>query len=454
MPEKYRRIREIGRGGMSFVFLAEHIEKKTPVAIKVLKKEILHDQEYIRRFFREARIIAQLNHPHIIKIIESNFQDNEFYIITEYVENGDFRSYIFSDHLTLIQKLEIIVKITHALIHAHEKGIVHRDLKPSNILLHADFTPKLCDFGIATVLWGQESRLTRTNEVMGTIDYIAPEQKENSKNVDFRADLYSIGVIVYSLITGIKPQGAFLAPIEICPYIPKALNSITMKCLQPEPAKRYKSTINLYNDLSAVCKLLRENPFQPSDFYSGELKKNLKQILLEMKSSSIHQKIKLKKIFLEQVDKNDEKLLLEYLQDSEGLIKETIIEGLGKIKSKNSCQFLIDLLSNSYYNKSAAKALGEIECLEAENKLIDLLVMNNDFSHIAMLPLAKLNSKASAKYLIKFLKTQTHKWILMEGIHALSLMTDHKAQNYLSFISLNHQDADIRSFAKKLIRRI
>lgn len=212
MNKYYKRLREIGKGGMANVYLARQMSSNKLVAVKVLKDIVLYDDDYIKRFFREARITAKLTHPNIVGILESNYSEGLCYIVTEYIDGGDLRGILKNFDISLRRKLEVINKVIKALDYAHQQGIVHRDVKPSNILLTKTLEPKLCDFGIATALWGQESRFTRTDETIGTIDYIAPEQKESSKDVDFRADLYSIGVLLYQVVTGRKPQGRSRLP--------------------------------------------------------------------------------------------------------------------------------------------------------------------------------------------------------------------------------------------------
>jgi len=484
MNDNYKRIKEIGKGGMATVYLARDIAYDRLVAVKVLKTSTIPDKDYIKRFFREARLTSQLDHPNIIKIIESNFTEGIFYIVTEFVEGGDFSKFMAVRvspspySLGLKKKLTILNKVLSALDYAHKNGIIHRDVKPSNILLTRELEPKLSDFGIATALWGQDSRYTRTDEIVGTMDYIAPEQKENSKNVDLRADLYSIGVIMYQLITGRKPMGAFPPPKKACPSIPEQLDNIVMKCLQPLPIDRYKNASNLSLEIGQVLSQL-DPAFKPkiangkaksTGTYLSSTSNNGDQtrisnhasetfnfMLEKLKKGSITEKLNIKNRFIDSIDQNHETILLELINDkrTEGFLKETVILALGKIKSKKACPFLIELLDDPYYNKMAAEAIGEIGCSEpeAEKKLFDILLTQSETSYIALVPLGKLNSIKSINLISQYL-TNRHTWIREMALDALALIHDKKVRAHIENSAQKDPDAVIRGKAKKILWRL
>jgi tRNA A-37 threonylcarbamoyl transferase component Bud32 len=493
----YKTIRQIGKGGMSTVYLAREAAGNHLVAIKVLKTNSTSDSAYIRRFFREARITAQLEHPHIIRVLESNFdqKDGHFYIVTEYVAGGSFRTLLQPPGSELTQKLSILHKVLLALHYAHEKGIIHRDLKPSNILLTKKLEPKLCDFGIATALWGQESRLTRTNEIMGTMDYIAPEQKESSRDVDHRADLYSMGVILYQSITGRRPQGAFPPPQKLYPAIPDPLDDLVMKCLQPHPVDRYKSARNLADALFPVIEEIKKKGIgpvflrslagpgavvdtsehethvgppggsvpvpaaSPPDSPGLEPPVDIGHLLEILKGGSIAEKLAAKPKFLGVVKEEHQEGLIKWLISAEGFLKETLIEACGQLKLKKSCTHLIELLNDPYYNRMAAAAIGDIGCAEAEEKLFKLLLAHGSNSHVALLPLGKLNSIKSIDLISQYLADR-HTWVRELALDALALMDggegsgNEKIIKHLEPVSTNDGDAGIRAKAKKILWRL
>lgn len=485
MENDYKRLREIGKGGMATVYLAKQINTNQLVAVKILKEESASDLEFVKRFFREARITAQLDHPNIIRVIESNYSAGTSYIVSEYIDGGDLRTLMNDRKITLRKKLRVINKIVDALDYAHQQGIVHRDIKPSNILLTKTLEPKLSDFGIATALWGQESRLTRTTETMGTMDYIAPEQKESSKSVDFRADIYSMGVILYETVTGQKPRGAFLPPKSVNPSIPEKLDACIIKCLQPWAYKRYKNTHHLYEELESILVQMEINeqksaPAAPGGVTQTGFKKDdtshertviknrpeeqtpgFREIVTRLKDGPITQKLSDRSRLLEIVRREHEDELIRLLSDPEceGVLKETVIEALGKIKSVKSCPDLIELLSDPYYNKMAANAVGEIECKEAEYKLFNILISNSANSYIALLPLGKLRSTKSVKEMARYLKSP-HDWIREMALDAMALVAgdltgddEDKIVGYFENVSRQDANAHIRARAKKLLWR-
>ncbi|MCP5048782.1 MAG: protein kinase [bacterium] len=473
----YKTLRQIGHGGMSTVYLARQIPQNRLVAVKILKSATLSDPGYIKRFFREARITAQLDHPNIIRIIESNFSHTEglFYIVTEYIDGGNFRHFQQQPGIGLQEKLRVLHKVLLALDYAHKRGIIHRDIKPSNILLTKKLVPKLCDFGIAAALWGQESQLTRTNEVMGTMDYIAPEQKESSRNVDGRADIYSIGVILYQLITGRKPQGAFPPPRDIVPFISPKLDQMVMKCLQPLPADRYKNAHNLADELfRSLDNLGNPGTIKPPASKGPGTQRDTKTEILrpeddavsidtmieKLGNGTIAEKLGVKPRFIKAVGEEHQQKLSRLLPEADGFLKETLIEVLGKLKSQETCSYLIELLSDPYYNKVAAAAIGEIGCTGAEEKLFKLLLTHGENSYIALLPLGKLNSIRSVDLISGYL-TDRHIWVRELALDALALMDDpdpegkgnDKIAGYLENISSNDANVTIRAKAKKILWR-
>jgi serine/threonine protein kinase len=479
MEKDYKRLREIGKGGMATVYLAKQVASNRLVAIKILRNESTSDREYVRRFFREARITAQLEHPNIVRVIESNYSEGLCYIVTEYIDGGDLRRLIPDCKIDLRRKLQVINKVINALDYAHQQGIVHRDIKPSNILLTRDMEPKLCDFGIATALWGKESRLTRTTESMGTMDYIAPEQKENSRDVDFRADIYSIGVILYETVTGQKPRGAFPSPKSLASSIPDRLDTCIMKCLQPWPYKRFKNTQNLFGELESILiqmdnrapsplpatarEIIRENTSRDVTVIKDDkqqVEPGFTEIIRLLKDGPLTQKLSLKSKLLEIVDTGHEDELMKLLVGSEcvGVLKETVIEALGKIKSDKSCPYLIELLNDPYYNKAAANAIGEIGCKEAEYKLFSILISNSANSYIALQPLGMLQSVKSVREIAKYLKNP-HSWIREMALDAMAKIAgspdadNSKIIDYFEDVSRMDVNADIRARAKKILWR-
>lgn len=251
----------IGVGGMAVVYKAYDSIDDRIVAVKILKDEYLANEEFRRRFKNESKAIAVMSHPNIVKVFDVSFGDRLQYIVMEYVEGITLKEYI-EEHGALDWKeaLFFVIQILKALQHAHDKGIVHRDVKPQNIMLLEDGTIKVADFGIARFSHG-ETR-TMTEKAIGSVHYISPEQAKG-EFTDEKADIYSVGVVIYEMLTGKLPFDAESAvsvalmqvnkepvlPRTINPDIPVGFEQITMKAMQKNPRDRYQSAAELLLDL-------------------------------------------------------------------------------------------------------------------------------------------------------------------------------------------------------------
>ncbi len=203
----------LGQGGMGAVYKARQPGLDRLVALKILPRQS-SDPGFAERFTREARTLARLNHPNIVAVHEFGQTHGLHYLILEFVDGPDLRRVERSARLTPRQALEIIPQICAALQFAHDEGVVHRDIKPENVLLDKKGRVKITDFGLAKILGRepQDRRLTGARDVMGTPHYMAPEQVEHPQEVDHRADIYSLGVVFYEMLTGELPLGRFAPP--------------------------------------------------------------------------------------------------------------------------------------------------------------------------------------------------------------------------------------------------
>ncbi len=244
----------LGRGGMGAVYKARQRELDRLVAVKILPPEVSRDPAFAERFNREARAMARLSHPNIVALLEiSRTADGLIYFIMEYVDGVNLRQTIQAGHMEPAQALAIVPQICEALQFAHDEGVVHRDIKPENILIDKRGRVKIADFGLAKLL-GQESvdhGLTATQQVMGTPRYMAPEQMEGTKSVDHRADIYSLGVVFYELLTGELPVGRFAPPSKKV-EIDVRLDEVVLRALEKEPEKRYQHASDVKTEVEHI----------------------------------------------------------------------------------------------------------------------------------------------------------------------------------------------------------
>jgi eukaryotic-like serine/threonine-protein kinase len=266
----YQLIRRLGAGGMGTVYEARHIRLETRVAIKFLRPELAFSEEMLARFHREARAASQLRHPHIVEVVDINrTEDNLHYIVQEYLEGEPLSAVLERQGtLELARGAYLLAQVCDALAAAHGKGIVHRDIKPENLfVIRPDGREliKVLDFGIAKV---QEPRtqLTQAYQVMGTPDYISPEQAASAGEVDFRSDIYSLGVVAYRIFTGRLPyevENAALAldavrvkdptpPRARRPDLPPTVEALIVRAMQRDPAARFATMLDMKHALLAL----------------------------------------------------------------------------------------------------------------------------------------------------------------------------------------------------------
>jgi len=243
---------ELGRGGMGAVYRARHRKLDRKVAIKVLLPE--HDgPEFAERFEREARALAKLDHPNIVGVQDIGEAGGLYYLVMDYVDGADLRRLINDGELAVKDALTWVPQICDALQYAHDHGVVHRDIKPENVLVDQDGQVRIADFGLAKVLTreGQDVTLTRTQQGLGTPHYMAPEQVASAGEVDHRADIYSLGVMLYELLTGELPIGRFQPPSRKSEAA-KELDDVVMKSLESDPARRYQSAREVKEQIRGV----------------------------------------------------------------------------------------------------------------------------------------------------------------------------------------------------------
>ncbi|QSQ25864.1 protein kinase [Pyxidicoccus parkwayensis] len=242
----------LGRGGMGEVWLARQQSLGRTVAVKLLPPRLAKDPEFVTRFEKEATALAALNHPHIVQIIDRGVAGEHYYFVMEYVEGRSLREAMAAG-LAPQQGLKLLLSVARAIECAHDKGIIHRDLKPENILLDSRGHVKVADFGLAGIQ-GPDSRLqlTATAVAMGTLNYMAPEQRRDAKNVDGRADLFSLGVMLYEVLTGELPLGRFKLPSSKVPGLDPRVDTVVERLLETEPEARYATAGELGTALEAM----------------------------------------------------------------------------------------------------------------------------------------------------------------------------------------------------------
>ncbi|HZY40581.1 MAG TPA: serine/threonine-protein kinase, partial [Anaerolineae bacterium] len=267
----YQIMAQLGSGGMATVFKAYHAALDRYVAIKVLHPAFKQDPNFLTRFQREARIVAKLDHPHIVPVYDFSEANGQPYLVMRFIAGETLKARLSAGALMLAEVRRVIKPVADALAYAHGQGVLHRDVKPSNILLTPEGDVFLADFGLARIAQAGESTLSQ-DSLLGTPQYISPEQAQGQSDLDARTDVYSLGVVIYELLVGRVPYQAdtpyavihdhIYAPLplprSIKPDFPEAIERVLLKALTKDRADRYASVSELWsaferavNDLSS-----------------------------------------------------------------------------------------------------------------------------------------------------------------------------------------------------------
>ncbi|MEQ8677074.1 MAG: protein kinase [Aggregatilineales bacterium] len=259
---QYKIVAQIGAGGMASVYQAYHARLDRHVAIKVMHPNMLNDPGFHARFEREARIVARLEHPNIVSVYDFEEYKNQPYLVMRFVEGQTLKDKLRDGMLSPSETLTLMTHLADALTYAHKRGVLHRDLKPSNIIIDADGTPYLTDFGLARIAGAGESTMS-ADVMLGTPQYISPEQAKGGTDIDARTDVYSFGIMLYELLTGSVPYRGdtpysivhdhiytpLPPPRAINPEMPEAAEQVLIKALAKQPKDRYDTPTELMNDL-------------------------------------------------------------------------------------------------------------------------------------------------------------------------------------------------------------
>ncbi|MBN2134426.1 MAG: protein kinase [Acidobacteria bacterium] len=284
---KYEIIGELGKGAMGMVYRARDSVLGRLVALKTMLEGVDKDEEMLKRFLIEAQAAAQLNHENIITIYDLGHDDQTYYIAMEFLDGDDLKHIMLTQELSLPEKLNIILQICKGCEYAHNKGVVHRDIKPANVMLLKTGKAKLMDFGIAHMA---SSDMTKTGMIIGTPDYMSPEQVMGKK-IDNRSDIFSVGIILWEMMTHKKPFTSesittILYKIAHEPLpsfeelnldVPIEIETVIMKAVEKEQEKRYQSMSEMIKDLEAVIDLYGEKKMATQPALQGEIVKLIEQ---------------------------------------------------------------------------------------------------------------------------------------------------------------------------------
>lgn len=248
----------LGKGAMGTVYRGRQLSLERAVAIKLMSSDLVSQPEFVLRFKREAAALASLSHPNVVSIIDQGNIGDHWFFVMEFVDGPTLRRLLTQRSLGLSQALDLAVQVGRGLDYAHGKGVVHRDLKPENVLLASDgsgrYVAKICDFGLADILYSNRSyvNLTGSRISMGTVNYMAPEQRQDAGRVDQRADVFSYGVLLYEMFTGELPIGRYAEPSKRNRSLDRRVDPVIMRALEMDARRRFPRVREVVDVLDQV----------------------------------------------------------------------------------------------------------------------------------------------------------------------------------------------------------
>ena len=327
--DRYQIIKTLGEGGMANVYLAHDTILDRNVAVKVLRGDLANDEKFVRRFQREALSASSLSHPNIVEMYDVGEDDGQYYIVMEYVDGMTLKQVLKKrGHLSVTEVVDIMLQVTDGMAHAHDAYIIHRDIKPQNIMILSNGMIKITDFGVATAL--NSTQLTQTNSVMGTVHYLPPEQA-NGKGSTIRSDIYSMGIMMYELLTGLVPYKGDNA-VEIAlkhlkeplpsvrkfnSSIPQSIENVIIKATAKNPKNRYTDARAMHEDLKTALDESRQNekryvyPYPENDLEETKvLDKELEPLKKETPKKKKTKEIEDEEDFLDEKKKGNKRLFV------------------------------------------------------------------------------------------------------------------------------------------------
>lgn len=334
ISDRYQIIKSIGEGGMANVYLAYDTILERNVAVKVLRGDLANDEKFVRRFQREALQASSLSHPNIVEVYDVGEDNGEYYIVMEYVEGKHLKGLLKKrGKLTIPEVVDIMIQVTSGLTVAHDSYIIHRDIKPQNIMILDNGLVKLTDFGIALAM--NSTQLTQTNSVMGSVHYLPPEGA-SGKGATLQSDIYSLGILMYELLTGKLPfRGETAVEIALkqlkepmpsirkeIPDIPQSIENIILRATAKNPKNRYADAREMHDDLLTCLDESRKNEIKISlkypeiDLDDGKMLKLKNENLTKKESDEIIAK----RITQKDINKNQNKSIVILLSIFTGII--------------------------------------------------------------------------------------------------------------------------------------
>lgn len=464
--DNFYLVEPIGSGGMSDVFLAINPKTREKRAYKILGKRVTQYSSAYARFIREVDIIRALSHPNIIRIMDNGVLEDCYYYSMEFMPGGNLNRLLKRGRISVKAAMRLFIPICDAVACAHEKGIVHRDLKPSNILLNGSGEPIISDFGIAKVLDIQKTTLTRSGEILGTIAYLAPEQRCSSKNVDRRADVYALGAMLYEMLMGFPPLGKFPWPADVHANFNNSLQMILERCLAREPEERFQHAgilrveIDKCQEFSNGKSRETRHISLSKDFSARDVQTvcPVKTDRIEtwfsiLRNGTTRERLGTVREMVETINPSEAKAILKLYSGEGDRVRWGLIRAFGDLKIKSAVPLILSDLESPFHTECAIEALGKIGMDEAYDAISEHILKHPESAIFALLPLAQTGKHRSAKFIRHYLN---HEMAVLRqaAIRALRVVPSEESLRALKEQLEVERDDKVRTSLLQVVRSL
>ncbi len=455
-------VEHLGSGGMASVYLALNPRTQEKRAIKVLTRRATAPSLVYARFLREVEIIRSLTHPNIIRMLDSGTLDDCFYYMMDFMPGGSLADRLKRGRLLLQHMLDLFAAICDGMAYAHDRNIVHRDLKPANVLLSEAGEPVVSDFGIARDLDTRSASLTKTHEIMGTMAYLAPEQRIDAKHVDRRADVYALGAILYEMIQGYPPLGRFPWPGETQSGYPQSLQRILEKCLALNPDDRYAHAGLLYNDLARMRMQRgdagREAPppiFPAATPNRASVENESKEgRLLEwfriLRSGTTRERLGVVQEMIDRITPEEVSHITVRFRNEEDRVRWGLIQVLGELRIQAATTLILGELDHRLHREIAIESLGKIGSASAFGPILRYVEAHGDSAMMALMPLALTGRQQAIVHIQPYLLNPMAA-IRQAAVRAIAAIPSTHSLEVLKHHLKKERDEKIRSQASQSI---
>jgi len=450
---EYYLVEKLGDGGMSEVFLGINPRMREKRAFKILGKSATKSASGYARFLREVDIMRGLSHPGIIRVIDSGTMEDLYYYSMEYMPGGNLSRRMQGRKIPIIEALNLFMHVCRAMAYAHDQSVIHRDLKPSNILINTNGDPVVSDFGIAKVLDYAQTPLTQSGEILGTVAYLAPEQRFNSKEVRRRADVYALGAIFYEMVMGFPPLGKFPWPWEVTSSFPESLHALLENCLAIQPESRFEHAGYLCEELEKCFGIQKGEKAGASEKRNSREFKALEDSELPppktdrietwfriLRNGTTRERLAAIREMVKEITPAEAKTVLKLYPEEGDRVRWGLIRVLGELKIEAAASLILPDLNSPFHTECVIDALGKIGSEKAFPALHDYVLNHPDCAMIAMLPLARTGGARSIPYLRQYLDHEMA--VLRQAtVRALGSVNEKESLQLLKErISVEHDD--------------